>query len=194
MRRLFKYTKKEYLLNLLKNGELRLGTLYEYRNYENQEIRDLEEGTGFSLNYIKDETFTNHGKNDLTLGLLKLIDCEDVRIINVSSRQSFDLPNSYIYSLTMNPDKVVMTHFGYDACFEIMDLKGFTTEIATELNNKGLLKMFGGITNECFYKNRHVNPTDKKELAMLAWTKDVRFAHQQEYRLLFESKINTELP
>jgi len=66
MRRLFKYTKKEYLLNLLKHGELRLGTLYEYRNYENQEIRDLEEGTGFSLHYIKDETFTNHGQNDLT--------------------------------------------------------------------------------------------------------------------------------
>lgn len=44
MNRFYKYMKNEYARSMLILGEMRVGTLYEYRHYDDEEIKDALEG------------------------------------------------------------------------------------------------------------------------------------------------------
>lgn len=41
---LYKYTKAEYVCSMIREGTFRIGTLYEYQEWEHTEIGDPDEG------------------------------------------------------------------------------------------------------------------------------------------------------
>lgn len=146
--RLYKYTEKQYLNNLLKDGEILVGTLYDYRKDKHKQgIRDAVEGKKIFSLPDKPYAFTNRNDPDAKLleqfGTIKFEDDvsdEDqfnVFIGNVKFEHVQDSPDCFVFCLSTDFSYDTQSKFeGYDACYSIdtKDLTSFTSAITESLN------------------------------------------------------------
>lgn len=131
--RYFKHLKTDHALGLTKMGILRLGTLYEYREIENNELVDCDEGR-ITTSYVF------NGKESFTVESLKTARPEIQRIIippkepaidpnakmtisNLDFRMPVNVTDCYIYCLSHSQNKIFE---GYDSCVEITNIDLFT--------------------------------------------------------------------
>lgn len=204
MDRFFKYTKKRFAKQMLKFGEVRVRTLYEYRHYDDEEIKDADEGRSITEDYIGEtKNYSPDDEVSKAIGnLLGLSFDKDATIKIGNTRISInnECGNAYLYCLTKSPSKKVMRHFGYDACIEILDHHFFASAIRNKLNRKGLLTRDFNFQHACIYEGRKlkllnqninfVNEIDDRgQMNKTFWLKDKRFVHQDEYRIVYPSTI-----
>jgi hypothetical protein len=208
MIRFFKYTKKEFLKRMMKFGELRIGTLYEYRHYDDEETKDESEGKSTAVDYI--DSITATCPEELSESMKGIVSWEEgyntpVTFTRHTNILSIEVPNAYIYCLTVLPSRAVMRHFGYDTCFEISDIDYFLCAVGNRLSNKELLcpKDDFCLRNNCLYEGRHVDfkhrelriPGEGGETIIVDktyWLKDPRFTHQAEHRLVYFSRVQDD--
>jgi hypothetical protein len=184
----FKYLESKWLDGMLKRGSLKIGTLNEYRKSEAAEIGDENEGKGTGYSNVFQGIYSSSSEMPGLIGhAIKLFDSTDITLKDVGVSSEMEFPDTYIYSLTKTPSKKVMEHFGYDACVEILDMGKFAGEMAIQLFNEGRIKRKNSLLHECFYINeRTFEIKNQKDYLKLCWLKDPKFAHQDEFRIVFE--------
>lgn len=105
---IIKMTKKEHLDSFFKHGTLQLGTFEYYRNHENNEVKDIEEGSTILV-----------GSNS-----------KNTAVVTITG--GFD---HYTFCcFDGEPDKKLIQKFEYDSYFEIVDPVGFQQAISDKLN------------------------------------------------------------
>ncbi|KAA5542989.1 hypothetical protein [Adhaeribacter rhizoryzae] len=209
--RFFKYIPKQYAAGMLYEGKIKLGTIYHYREGENEEITDRNEGVSFGVvdqkkpsKFLKDnpEFFENmfFGPDNkppypFTYRMMGMY-----TMGNVYSEIK-NPPNKYIYCLTTNPSVKVMMEFGklpdgdYQemVCIEITDIKGF----AVAIHNYLVKNKFAELDNlpfgrECIYEKDgrkfELSGEFRDTLNLdVYFLKEPDLKHQYEYRLVFNS-------
>lgn len=126
--RFFKYTKKEHLDGFLNKGIIRIGTIAEYREGENKEIYDTEEGMTFGI-YDQNSgqpapshlSYLNRGNSPF-----------DIHYHDNKFTDKVIFENAFVYCMTVVPNEEVMNSFGLEngiqhemACIEITNIRSF---------------------------------------------------------------------
>jgi hypothetical protein len=207
-RRLYKYLSEKYAASMLEKGNIRLGTLYEYRTSENEQVRDEGEGTFTTQQLLSDQTSENRVPSGLLAGE-PYIDAEGT---NPSAIYYAQIPNRNIYCTTMEGSAEVMKQFEAEACLEIMDVNKFFQEVLNELSRQKLFHGHAAI-KECLYTGRTLDynelyvesysadhylntPADKLQAEKKAgvahalgyWVKDPFYTPQKEMRTVYIPK------
>jgi hypothetical protein len=200
--RYFKYTQKEFADKMFETGQIKLGTLYEYRDHKDPAIRDPDEEKA-TFNFLintdrfnyqdEDHSFLRPSQNpyfDLKVG-----ENSSFRMTNVSFQHFSEVVNCYMYCLTKDATKENMIDCGYDTCVEILDSRSFAWKILNELHNAGLNKFlpFPYMHRDCIYyeegKERHTSANFAFKACFLKYNRD---AYQSEHRIIFPSVDKTE--
>lgn len=188
---LYKYIQSKWIDDVLVRGMFRIGTLHEYRTYEQREIGDSYEG-------IKQYTFINSkeimglSSHDLQRAYPKL----GLGAVNSQPLISYELanqhipiglevhsPDCFVFCLTKEFDPKVMELFDCDACIEIARPKAFFTELS-----KGLSSVANfGVLESCYYGSRFGSYTEHNNHRPQI-LKDKLLEHQHEVRMLWDPK------
>jgi hypothetical protein len=186
--RVFKYTKEIYALAMLEKGSIRLGTLYEYRASENEQIQDVEEGIFYGQQHYE------HHIGPLTGIAKELFDAgsvEGIEYTDVSFEKRIEVPNVNIYCTTLEGSQKVMEEFEAEACIEIFDYESFVRAIVVALMRKGLSRG-QAFTDKCMYEGRNA-PYDQlnaDRVPIAYWLKNPFYNPQKEQRTLFPPSPN----
>jgi len=181
---------KKHLWNFLQHGQLRIGTLNEYRDIEKHggEIGDEKEGTKLIYQAFENQEWTSqdevpkflrenliiknggkislHGKNE-----------------NIKMGLSLETENYYLFSCTTEFSKDSMQRFGYNSCLLIQNPKNFFKLVSKTIRHKASFVGFF----PCIYKNRieKYNQTSSYHLALI---KPPSYSYQKEIRGLWYPK------
>ena len=181
---------------MLSVGNIRLGTLYEYRTMENEQVRDEQEG--------KFRGHTNPGSMSLKPGALlpgamSMFSNSDKPIVPPNMSITIDegaifstdieLPDRNIYCMTKVAKESVMRSFDCDACVEITDVNLFGRALAKALNRLQLTNPAGLKGDFCTYNGRNADYYTEKGY----WLKAPFYASQEEFRIVI-MPFNNSMP
>lgn len=189
---LYKYIKKEHLDSFFKQGIIKIGTLYRYRDEEQlgNVIGDKHEGTHFteldsphrqtinlSDNSAEAQFFKQHllRPDQQNLNINVIMEA-GAKIISQSHS-----PDFYLYCVTSRYDPNMMKAFECDACIEIIDPDNFFRAISKVIRHKG---KYGGY-HKVVYQNKvtdHLNP----HTVHPALQKDTKYYNQHEIRAIWK--------
>ncbi|HCM9267567.1 TPA: hypothetical protein N5L33_001156 [Enterobacter cloacae subsp. cloacae] len=184
---LYKYMKSEHAEKFLKNGTLRIGTLYNFQEYEkfNAAIADKHEGCHFPIMEIEGTIFGR----ELSVAQKEFLGdgftvAPDISITGLRVEKRIYTNNSYIFCLTTEPSKKAMEEFECDVCLEITNPNALFRAITRKMRDKtDRLEWHGSITymnkSYPFHKEVHEHP---------ATTKDEKYLYQKEYRAIWLPK------
>jgi hypothetical protein len=188
-RSIYKYMGRAHAARMLADGEIRLGTLYTYRNEEElgPEVGDRDEGTlnlkksGFTVvDTVDPRTIPAFFRNGLSVGSgarLQIIARDGI------GRQ-FEDPDCWVYCTSKYFDRDQMNSMGYDTCVEIFDIEPFFFAVSREIQLR--IRSFWGAA-ECVYRDRTVEHTAYDGIPP-AFIKHPRFRGQTEVRALWIPK------
>ncbi len=172
LKQLFKYMNKKHLWNFLQHGQLRIGTLNEYRNIEKHgdEIGDEKEGTKLIYQAFENQKWTSQDKVPKFLRE-KLIIKNGGKVSlhgkneNIEMGRSLESQNYYLFSCTTEFSKDAMQKFGYDSCLLIQNPNRFFKAMSKTIRHKASFVGFF----PCIYKNRKekYNQTSSYHLALI---------------------------
>lgn len=188
--RVFKYTKEIHASAMLEKGNIKIGTLYEYRNSENEQIRDVEEGLFNGKQYI-----------DYHVGVLPGIagelisgNVDGIEFSNISFTKRMEILNVNMYCTTLEGSKEVMDSFEAEACIEIFDYDNFVKAIVIALMKKGLSRG-QAFTDKCNYDGRDApyDQVNAERVPVAYWLKSPFYISQKEQRTLFPPSTNRDI-
>lgn len=183
---LFKHMHKAHATRLLREGVVRIGTLYEYRDIEKHGVvvGDDSEGTKSAAMHVPNLTMTKQENvPEFVRSRVRIVGNTTVQMINSKFILSEESPNFYIYSLAEECSPALMKELGYEACVRIADTDGFFSAL-----NKCFRHYFrSGALHRCVYIPRQVPHNEQHEIHP-ALIKDPRYADQKEYRFIWEPK------
>lgn len=186
---LFKYQPKEYVKGFFSKGNLKIGTLYEYRKIEiyGNAIGDDAEGiisTDFELpnggtihmgQDSREAEFLRSipGLSELPSGV-KIVMAKGAKIIDQNHS-----PDAYIFCTTAEFDPNVMKEFG-GACFEIVQPEKFFKIISRAIRHQAILVGTAPIT----YRSRQTD-WERPHTVHGSMIKADKYAYQKEVRTLW---------
>lgn len=199
----YKYIKKEHAKSMTEQGQVRVGTIYEYRGtYENNEIGDSQEGKINELTKLNNlrvtdpKLFPESAKDLINISNLSDVSKLDITFKNFKLNKVIDYPDAYIYCVTLEPNRDVMLQFQYDACIEIEDINKFGKVLTMGLIDNGYELNYSGI-GSCMYddtpRDGYVFPHVKDGVVQIYignyWLKPSQYIHQKEHRITMIPKI-----
>jgi hypothetical protein len=183
---LYKYLKKKYALDLVQNGNIRIGTFEEYRNSENPERGDEKEGT--LSQYTKlDKPLEVRRPDDLKGAFKELIhfsgkgEGKGKLILNFKQGVvNTKIPNAYLYCLTKEYSLNIMNEFETDCILNLTNPKKFFNLIHEALNQ--LNSPLNSKADSCQYLGHEFDyDSNHPDIFFL---KDKSYSHQREYRMV----------
>jgi hypothetical protein len=181
----YKYIKSQFFDSFMTRGVVRLGTLYEYRRYENIQIGDPNEGKGIGVTDVTSGTFKK-GELPGIVGSAFKIEEGELEISGITFKANVEFVDYNIFCVSKSPSESVMQEFECDKCVEISNLELFGKVIALELVLKHLASEPKCIIRDCSYKGREFWVQDtKKDILNLLWLKEPKHKPQNETRLVF---------
>jgi hypothetical protein len=203
----YKYLKKKHFKEFIEKGIVRIGTIYWYRDCENQKIRDPLEGrTKYTIEPRKESlTLSKEQAQAIT---------NDYRIrgnICISPETTFsdflNVPNAFVFCTSLNYDSKLMKKFDCDSFYKIIDAQSFANKISKELNKKHQLLFTVlnkvnyvdskdiKITNENKNSVIRTNPYDQSKSERMKtiyiedyFSKPDAFRQEVEFRFIFVPK------
>jgi len=190
---LYKYLKLEHADDMLDKGKVKIGTLYEYRRYEDAERKDEKEGVKSTYTDVKNPIEATNNK-DLPGGYRNFIQIEKGGTVNLLSG-SLDrievVVDVYMYCLSEIYDKTIMLDFGCDSCVKIEDPANFIQNLTNCMKDFTTHEPFGG---KCAYMDRRQEFSDHKNIPPYL-LKDSLYQHQREFRVIwFPDKNRQDKP
>jgi len=176
--KIVKMSKKKYVDDFFNEGKLQLGTFRYFQTMENDEARDPEEGNAVLAARNSHMTLFGHIGSGF---------------------------NHYVFcTFDGDPSDDVIRQFGYDDSYEIVNVNGFTEAVSKTINARNSQR------SRCLYKQHKALVSQLKEdyifnvlsadlSSVLAdkvqyFIKHKRFAHQQEYRFMWEVEEDKTKP
>lgn len=191
----YKYAEQQYTDSLMSMGNLRVGTLHDFRRSEHKRgIGDGGEGkkvvnhrmVGVNEHNIKAE-------HALANELFKAVRIEEgatnVNIGQLIVEQHFDHPDCYILCLSHERSKAVMNSLeGTDSCLELVGFEPFLHKLTEVLNELVPVKFLGV---DCVtYQSREEKWNGRDFGAHPAFVKEFEYKAQAEVRAIWEPKFN----
>lgn len=202
MKGLFRYQSKNYNDSLLKSGNLRIGTLYDFRRSEHKRgVADSFEGKKFVSHKI--DSFSSEdndpvGRKALTdFGLGDFSDCGGLgfRIQGSGSltlRQNVESQDCFILSLSSECSSKVLAELeGSETCVEIIRPQGFFERLTKAINNKINVNYHGIWVVEYTDADEVWNQLDWGDSP--ATKKRTEFAGQYELRAIWTPVVRVEI-
>lgn len=187
---LFKYTKKEYLEKFFDTGEIRIGTLSDFRKIEkhNSAISDLREGKReFSRFFSGSSIVGSHSANINEITEMVFAPPGSALMILEDSTVTVDTlsPDLYVFcaSASFN-EKVMRQDFKCDSCFIIKNKTRFFREISNSLRESAYLIAQDNIN----YIGTKFDMDHRPE-SHIALTKDIEYSYQDEFRAVWKPRI-----
>ena len=189
---IYKYMKKQHLRKFLKDGLIRIGTLYDFRDIEKHgdEIGDKDEGT---------KTLTTDGYH--------FIDSENIDTIPAWYREHFEntfklnegaslqihardgvrvrltVPDRYVFCASYDFDGSLIENGEYDACLKIVNPLAYFSAISQKLKNRATWLGYG----RCRYRSRIILGHQDHGIEP-SLIKENRYEYQKEVRAIWESR------
>lgn len=183
---LYKYTHRKYATSMITSGEVKIGTLYEYRHIEDDGTDRLDhpEGTKSSFTEVTKPIIAK--SNEAVPGAYReLIKVEPGAKLILNSG-SIDIINIhvdvYILCLSLEYSEKRMSELGYDACVKIHDPEAFINAISDCMENIAVGEPFGG---KCVYINRRQNHGNGETPIPPYLIKNANYEKQAEFRLVW---------
>lgn len=183
--KLYKYTEKKHADTMCSHGEIRVGSLYEYREHEQREIRDELDGKGTATTYVDYLDVTNKNLPGISDHLITKDDESYGTFRDVTFGIQADLPNTYIYCLSRTFSLDLMKRFSATACVEILDVKKFGIAVTNYLFRNRWIEVPIFENHDCLYDDKKINVQKRSDLLDLIWHKNEWFGHQDEHRIVF---------
>lgn len=157
---MFRYSASTWNENLIEKGELRIGTLFDFRKREHKKgISDPNEGKKQLIHPIQDvfvDGHSNPGLEDMNrFGVWDLGENPQIGVhfAGFLQRRSFEAPNAFILCTSSVASWIVMRQFeGADSCVKIESEKEFYSLLTTSLNNITPVEFLG--VHAVAYKER----------------------------------------
>jgi hypothetical protein len=174
---LLKFGKSENLQELCQNGELYMGTLKSYRESDNSQVCDKNEGAhkvAYHPKGILSRFDSESGKN-VEVGTLKNVEHREFNeaydSIRVYCMYHAITSVNNIDNLSSIIDHKLIEKFEYDSVTVIYDLKSFFERLDNHLDKS--------------YRRDDVNYVDlrKTNRLLTPFDKDLSFKHQNEFRI-----------
>jgi hypothetical protein len=172
--KLYKYLPSKYNNDFLK-GIILFRNFTWFRQFEN----GLSQRGDFADGSHRDNPNNDKVCTDLYTGRIHIVDA--------SSSTSINQDEIYIFCLSTKLDQKLFDDFETDNCIEIFNIPIFIRRIKsaiTQLHYRNQL-----LTNYIYYYNQaerpELNPDNPRHLAFF---KDEKYEHQEEYRLAFAKK------
>lgn len=182
---LYKYLEEQYAVPMLERGNIRLGTLYEYRDHWNDQVRDPNEGNFSATQYI-DSYSSATGPVPGIAGHFFGQNVNNLFIAGSTFIEQHTLPNRNIYCATEEASENVMHDFNSDVCVEITNPKAFFQAILRAILLNHHVDYL--ITCRCTYDGRSVDYIDATLVTghpVGYWVKDPSYILQKEVRTVF---------
>ncbi len=185
---IYKYLPKQYAQSLTCDGNIKIGTLYDYRNTEEYGREIGDENEGISIEYSHDKE-AKRGDNLNPLESTAFQVGPGMTLIGNYIERKHVSPNLYLYCASSIYDIAILNRLNedfpennYDACVKISNLKDVVEEISRALSGKAL---FAGCI-PCSYRNRKFHYSESESHP--ATIKDPEYSYQEEIRLIWEPK------
>jgi hypothetical protein len=176
-KKIIKMSKKEHVDLFFKKGTLQLGTFEYYRNHENEEVMDIEEGS------------------TILVGL----NSKNTAIVTITG--GFD---HYVFCcFDGEADPEIIKKFNYDSYFEIINPEGFQQAISKKLmatysmKSRCLYKSDKVLVSQVSEEfNFGVLSSHMETLGDVSkfFIKDKRFQHQNEFRFTWKLQNDINKP
>lgn len=189
---LYKYMSKAGIKSTLASGLFRIGTLYEYRDYENQEIGDKSQGL---KQYILPASETLKGLSTEVLKarypLFRNVkgenfygdDLAETVAKGAPVALTIQAPDCFLYCMTTEFHPDIMKRFGYEVCLEIRAPEKFFAKLSKSMSR---FANYGVIEN-CKYGSQY-EEYEKHNQYRPQILKDSRLAYQREVRILWDPR------
>ncbi len=177
IRKAYKYLPRKYADLLVKNGQIRIGTIFTYRKDEIEARKDVDEATKtlFTKQIIFEaDDIPERLKRD------KLIKIEgDGKVI--FSNYTIGYPNAFVYCVSEVLSKEVMESFSdCDTVVEISDCEFVFDNLARSFANAGRIQP-DYLIGRCDYSGRKFEGDNSSNAFFL---KDAKYSYQNEIRLV----------
>jgi len=193
---LYKYLKKEFAKKLIEEGVIRIGTLHEYRKYEDtdRERKDQLEGTTSSFTEVTEPVIATNQDEvpGAYSGFIKVEKGGTLKILSGSADIIKVHVDVYMYCLTQAFSYKQMKDFQCDSCVRIDNPKAFIDTITDCINEYTTGDVFGG---KCCYSSRRQEYGQSECVTPPYLIKDPSYSKQKEFRLVwFSNKSNLKTP
>lgn len=178
---LYKFTEKRWADAIMATGQVRVGTLKDFRNEERfgPELGDAGEGK-----LVYEETVTG----TKTIGDLSWLGQHHIKgppgqkitFEGAIFRNNVEAEDCFIYCVSTSSDQRTGGRLEYDACVKIVDPLGFFRAIGAALSTVATWE--GMLIGPVKYLERLLGPDQQRPAALV---KPPRFAHQCEVRGIY---------
>ena len=140
MQNAYKYAQQIYSDTLFALGNIRIGTLHDFRNSEHVKgVSDAHEGKKTVSHKITKATDSDkesiHWRAVEEFGLFSVKGSKNITIIGGTFVRNYNVPNCYIHCTASDYSSSVLDQFaGADSCVEIVDLNSFYRRLTETLN------------------------------------------------------------
>jgi len=183
---IYKYTYKKYAELMAKEGQFRIGTLFEYRDIEKhgEDVGDQKEGTkeiyADNLNFQANRPETMVGLPDFVKNMFK----GGVSVQGITVGKQISSNDLYIFSAAELFDEKIMRGLGYDACIKINNTSAFLSELTSSMKKLELIENKPTILGKCVYRDRREHFTKETKIHP-ALVKEPKHSYQKELRAIW---------
>lgn len=142
-RKFYRYAPSRYSDSLLSLGNIRIGTLHDFRKSEHKNgIADENEGKKTVTHYVTYASTKDSGDSNLDIkalrefGVVEPVNVGEITVENCTFGMLFDHPDCFIHCSSSKLSIDVMKEFeGADSCVEIQEPLGFYLRLTETLNS-----------------------------------------------------------
>jgi hypothetical protein len=193
----FRYSGQRYNDSLLALGNVRIGTLHDFRSTEHKGgIADVNEGiksVSHDIPYFNSRDVGSAHRE--AIKQFKLIDFDDsdgISLKDIRMIQKFDHPNCFVHCVSSEYSRSVLAQFdGADSCVEIVDLFNFYRRLTETLNLHVPVVLLG--IAEVRYMPRDEEWNGLNWGGHPALIKEPSFSKQCEIRAIWQPKFSVEI-
>lgn len=193
----FRYSGQKYNDTLLALGNIRIGTLHDFRRIEHKSgISDPNEGTKSVSHYVlkatdKDADRVHFEALDF-FKVVKFDNCYGAVAENIHMSQNFDQPDCFVHCVSAEYSKDVLEQFeGADSCIEITNLNGFYRRLTEALNSHIPVQLETISTVSYMLREEKWNGRDWGVHPALI--KEPEFSKQVEIRAIWRPKFSGDI-
>ncbi|WP_140408618.1 hypothetical protein [Pseudomonas syringae] len=188
----FRYSCLKYSDSLLALGNIRIGTLHDFRRVEHRAgISDQNEGMKRVSHYIAYADDAVMHKKDFEavrhMGVVNAATGVNLKFTDVTISRNFDTPDCFVHCISSVYSQKALEQFeGADSCVEITDILGFYRRLTLTLNTH-VPTMLLAIA-EVNYKPRQEIWNGKDWGVHPALIKELKFSEQREIRAIWQAR------